>query len=744
MFLRFLALAVLLAGPSLMLAGFKISPSGSGEPPLASLLAAPPTHPMLVTKEGSGAIGSKAPDTSPKQCMFDVPVQLVLTAAETAIAPGAQANVSATVNARGALTGVELTLSTEGPIALDGPETLTLGAFKPGDSRTIEIPVTFTGEGRSVLAVALRAPSGVFDQVWEKNEALYTILESGRATTGMAGFLRLDLRRLEEDLELGLLTEEEAQEAARELQKPPVLLDQEPRPRIEPTPEETALKQGLDAVRDPAETFVPDDEVIIGIADSGPSIASAGGTVTVQGTVSWLDENGTSHPAFGVTVQVRDKELIGSQLVAQDTTDVNGQYSFVVDNDDGFGAGDRDIFVRFRTANSAVSIETAGIFGAPYEADSAVQDEVPDGSTITENFTCANTGTGPSCGLVTGASYVAAYAAQLNSGSFLSQIVLEWPGSAGSANYDGSDINLRPGDRWDWDVMFHEYGHYVMDVFNFEDNPGGPHNIGDCISDVQGSKSKGVRLAWGEGWPTFFGTAGQLVLNLAALNVPRVGDVSYGDTGESNFTYSLEAQDNLGLGEDNELAVQRILWDLFDAPADGQDTVQVTGQALFDTVNATDPTTLSAAWSAIRAGLSNADELSYGAISTDHFVGPSLQNPAPGSIVRPGDLFSWNRRVGCSTTFDGDDFDLVFYDSTTLAKLLTIPGLSSPSHTLTLGQYQTLIASNHSVRWAVEGRNTDSPATGLYLGENFAVTLNRPVHRFPSTAPAPAIPMLIR
>ena len=30
----------------------------------------------------------------------------------------------------------------------------------------------------------------------------------------------------------------------------------------------------------------------------------------------WTDENGTTHPAFGMTVQVRDDELIGSDLVA--------------------------------------------------------------------------------------------------------------------------------------------------------------------------------------------------------------------------------------------------------------------------------------------------------------------------------------------------------------------------------------------------------------------------------------------
>jgi hypothetical protein len=674
-------------------------------------------------------------------CTLDLehPVALTLGVDESGVIPGTRVDVVVTVNPRTDLAQVRVGFSTEGPVEFvddGGPdiqsvngstEVRDLGDLPAGKVTTFTIPVIY-GEGRSTIFSALNALSPSGEQEIQKNEALYMILEEGRVLSGMGGFLNLDLRRVEEDFEAGLLTEEEARALARMLSMPPVTIDQDPRPFIEPTPEEKALQEGLDPVADPDETYTPDDGVIVAsIGPVGPFIeTSASGMITVQGTVNWLDENGTSHPAFGMTVQVRDDELIGSELVDLGTTDVNGQYSFVVDNDDGFGAGDRDIFVRFRTANTAVSIETAGIFGAPYEADTAVMNEVPDGTTITENFTCANTGTGPSCGLTTGATYVAAYAATLNGSSFLSQIVLEWPGAPGSANYDGSDINLRPGDRWDWDVMFHEYGHYVMDTFNFENNPGGPHNLGDCISDVQGTKSQGVRMAWAEGWPTFFGTAGQQILNLVSLNVPRVGDVSYADTGESNFSYSLESQDNLGLGEDNELATQRILWDLFDAPADSRDTVQVTDQSLFDTVNAADPTTFSAAWTAIRAPLTNAEDLAHGEITTDHFVGPALSSPADGSLVGPGATYMWTRNVGCSTTFDGDDFDLVFYDAGTLNKVLTLPGISGTSRTLSLPEFDTLIASGHVFRWAVEGSNGDGPATGPYLGENSTVTLNRP------------------
>jgi hypothetical protein len=220
----------------------------------------------------------------------------------------------------------------------------------------------------------------------------------------------------------------------------------------------------------------------------------------------------------------------------------------------------------------------------------------------------------------------------------------------------------------------------------------------------------------------------QVKQNLSSLNVPRVGDNVYADTGESNFSYSLETQDNLGLGEDNEIAVQRIFWDLWDANSDSRDTVSDSDITLFNVINAADPTTLSAAWAAIRATLSDADDLAYGAITSDHDVGPDLNNPTAGTIVSPSNNnnFSWDREVGCSTTYDGDGFTVKFYNASTKAPVLSVANGSSTSLSLTNGQLATLVASSHDILWGVEGSNSNSPATGPYLGETFAIVVNRP------------------
>lgn len=659
---------------------------------------------------------------------IEVPAGLTLGIDEEKIAAGAGAEIDVLVEARAALSGVFLTLITEGPVEVPSPTRIEIGMLRSGESRSLRIPVRYPSEGRSVVRVTLHAQAQS-PRSFERSDALYVILEEGQATADVTGFLNLDLRRVDEALEAGTITEEEAQAARRALKALPVTVDDNPRPTRTPTEQEAALERDIDPVAEEGETYEPDEMPdVVGVQGEevarGNEGGATGGFITVQGTVSWLDELGTSHPVFGMTVQVRDEELFGtSELVAEAITGTNGQYSFVVLNDDGFLAGNRDIFVRTRTVNTLVSIEPDGA-GGPYEGNTAVTNEVPDGTVITENITVLNTGNGPSSSVLTGATYIASYTKQLNGGVPLAQLRIEWPGT--SSAYDNVDIDLLMDDRWDWDVLFHEYGHYVTDTFNFESSPGGPHSFGSCLAAAQPSKEDGLELAWGEGWPTYFGTSGQQVLGLVSLNVPRVGDVRYTDTIDSTLDYSLETQDTDGVGEDNETAVQRLFWDLFDSAADGRDAVQMSDQTLFDLVDDNDATILSAAWAALRTGLTNAQDLAIGRIASDHAVGPDPQSPATGSIVPPGTTFTWDENVGCDGADIGNQFDLVFYEATTLAKLLTLPGISSPSRTLSLAEYQTLIASTRTVRWAVEGRNTAAPASGPYLGDNRTCMLNRP------------------
>ena len=162
--------------------------------------------------------------------------------------------------------------------------------------------------------------------------------------------------------------------------------------------------------------------------------------------------------------------------------------------------------------------------------------------------------------------------------------------------YDPNDktLHLLPSDLEDWDVILHEFGHYISDLNNLENNPGdfhqpGQSNIGINIFDGETlirTKSEGVRLAWDEGLATYLSLAfqhhafeeGSLPSDIPNVSTGGIPDTVYTDVGpnsgrndqlESNFLF-------LTQGEGDEATIYRILWDLADGANEASDEVQVT------------------------------------------------------------------------------------------------------------------------------------------------------------------------
>ncbi len=128
-----------------------------------------------------------------------------------------------------------------------------------------------------------------------------------------------------------------------------------------------------------------------------------------------------------------------------------------------------------------------------------------------------------------------------------------------------TDIHILAQDRWDWDVILHEYSHYLQNLDKLANNPGGSHQWGVSNIPARG-KSAGIRLGWGEGLANYQGIAAQFVANgVAGNNVPNnlanVLDTHYQDTEDQ--TLDIDLATNTGPtahGEGDELAVARIMW----------------------------------------------------------------------------------------------------------------------------------------------------------------------------------------
>jgi hypothetical protein len=133
-------------------------------------------------------------------------------------------------------------------------------------------------------------------------------------------------------------------------------------------------------------------------------------------------------------------------------------------------------------------------------------------------------------------------------------------------------------DEFDQHVIAHEFGHYIEFNFSRADNIGGSHGVGDKLD---------IRVAFGEG----FGYAFAAI----ALKDPVVRDsfvtMNGGTPQLVSSTFNVEAnpsQTPPGSPTGNfgcwcsESSVWSLLWDLYDGPADANDTVALGFKPMWD------------------------------------------------------------------------------------------------------------------------------------------------------------------
>jgi hypothetical protein len=270
--------------------------------------------------------------------------------------------------------------------------------------------------------------------------------------------------------------------------------------------------------------------------------------------------------------------------------------------------------------------------------------------------------------------------------------------------FDGSSLNLLALDRFDWDVTLHEFGHYVSQELNTDNNPGGFHNDSN-LSDLHHSKSIGVRLAWGEGWPTYFAVA-TLHERAAGLGVPNIGDTRYQDTEDADLDDDLEATNTKG--EDNELTVMSALWDLYDSVDDNRDHVSLGLAAVWDTLDAGDPTTLSQAYELFSPARATEGT---NCIFSQMNVSPKIAGQAT-FVTNARPTISWRR--GNGGTHPNNRFTVKFRSAGGVGLFNSVT-LTTNTFTPTRAQWDSILAgAGGTVQISVVGRQVDAPATGPY------------------------------
>jgi VCBS repeat-containing protein len=203
-------------------------------------------------------------------------------------------------------------------------------------------------------------------------------------------------------------------------------------------------------------------------------------------------------------------------------------------------------------------------------------------------------------------------------------------------------VRLKPTDWNGWDTIVHEYGHAVAQSLGFYPFAAAQYLMGELLVPMSHTPEENTRithpnfsrlddnkLAFQEGWANFYSMVAQSQDSTMPVGIVGDDGGTSGDGKLYQFTVELGRpvqsadQGAVGFsnGEDEELTVMRVLWDLYD-PITSTDTNQDLGMdnvALgFNGVLSKIRTqgsvalTLSDLWNNLIAGATTQDKLNYG------------------------------------------------------------------------------------------------------------------------------------
>lgn len=150
------------------------------------------------------------------------------------------------------------------------------------------------------------------------------------------------------------------------------------------------------------------------------------------------------------------------------------------------------------------------------------------------------------------------------------------PGSTDGTYFRSADDTIHllgtssDSDGDDDAVILHEYGHFILRHFSVDNNPGGLHRLTD--------QNQNIRLSWSEGWASFF--SGLVRSNSIFVNTLGPSFVSIFDLETPPSVFQQTAK-----GQDTEVSVFSVLWDIADNPGTDDDPLGLGGQPVWDVVD---------------------------------------------------------------------------------------------------------------------------------------------------------------
>lgn len=361
----------------------------------------------------------------------------------------------------------------------------------------------------------------------------------------------------------------------------------------------------------------------------------------VSGTFSWKDSNNNIFPAQFCIVSFYDRDAIEEVYLGSCLTNENGEYTFYFTNESYLEGAGMDITVRLWAAGEDVSViykRDLILMEQCYYDDYELPDNLEPGfyHNISRTYEMENLNQEPNLfaqalQICQAAIFASRYYEEMK-GSDVVNVPIVYPHKENSQNcfYDPDclpygRINILGHNTYKvyeaWDVIMHEYGHFVSDKEGFDNSLGGWHDSVAMSEHYQmhfsnGSRTNcsksscaynqllsftateanckinGTSIAFSEGWATYFAMVSQEYYSEFLNGINNVADKRY--TSYTLGSGSVVA--GKGRTEDMEVTVYSILYDLYDSNNNddfGNDDLSLGHRGIWSLVASNGVTTLS-------------------------------------------------------------------------------------------------------------------------------------------------------
>ena len=453
---------------------------------------------------------------------------------------------------------------------------------------------------------------------------------------------------------------------------------------------------------------------------------NGGSRLTVSGSITWTDMRGGAHPAQGIKVEVLDDDVTVNDTLGTAYTSSTGAFSLTFDNQTGINElGGCDLFLTVYASSENVVVDDT--FGSAYSFDVVIGDNISSSiSQRTQSYGPNNTSNAFQIhqAIYLGAKY---YKSMTNTSAPTVTVGFPYSDSL-TTMYVNSRIYVQASTYYSWDVMLHEYGHFVADIFGFHEVQVGNHYLSESIidtklggdndvtlADLDNVKEAACRLAWSEGWATYFSISCQSYEQASQLGVPYVGNILYEDLSSTYYCDNIESY--IGKGEASERAVFCILWDLADSPSmagaltESHDSIGIGFKTVWNRVMSSNAKTLSQFMGYLYSLYSKTSfiYMNLGAIL-------AVQNVTAASLSDSGDMtaFSCTRKTGTQNCVD--TYWIEFYDASTLNIIYSFSMGTTNNRFLMSTEVANNLKSNYAngVYWCIKAVPIGTYSTGPY------------------------------